>query len=213
MADLPGLIEGASNGEGLGDKFLKHIERTKIIAHIIDMSGIENDPYEAYLTINNELKEYSEKLMSKPRIIIANKMDISESKDNLIEFKKKVDLPIFEISAINEVGLDEVMIELANMLDKVEVEPIYKEDEYLSHVLYKFKEEKPFTITYENNAWVIKGEKIERLFKMTKFSSNDAVLRFTKTLRTMGIDEKLKEMGAQDGDTVRIQNYEFTYID
>jgi len=214
VADLPGLIEGASKGDGLGDKFLKHIERTKIIAHIIDMSGIEGrNPYDDYVVINNELKEYSEKLSKKPQIVIANKMDIESSKENLIEFKKLVNVPIYEISAINSEGLDKVLMKFADMLENVEDDPIYKESEFESHVLYKFKKERPYTITKDGNAWIIRGDEIEKLFKMTKFSSNDATVRFAKKLKSMGIDDKLKELGATDGDVVRILSYEFTYVE
>lgn len=107
MADLPGLIEGASLGEGLGDKFLRHIERTRIIAHVIDMSGSEmRDPYADYCLINKELKEFNEKLMDKPQIIIANKMDLENAKENLEEFKKKVDCEIYEVSAATNTGQD-----------------------------------------------------------------------------------------------------------
>lgn len=214
MADLPGLIEGASDGEGLGDKFLRHAERTKVIAHVIDMSGFEGrNPYEDYLLINKELEKFSDKLINKKQIIIANKMDIEGAKENLIEFKKKVNLKVFEISAINDIGLDEVMTAIADMLDEIVDEPLYKETEIESHVLYKFKREKPFTVTKDNDAWIIRGETIEKLFKMTKFNSNDATMRFAKKLKTMGIDDELKKLGAVDGDTVRIMNYEFTYIE
>ena len=120
MADLPGLIEGASQGEGLGDKFLRHIERTRVIAHVIDMSGSEmRDPYEDYLLINNELKEFNEKLIEKPQIIIANKMDLPEAKENLEEFKKKVDKDIYEISAINNQNLDTIVNVLSVVLSEI----------------------------------------------------------------------------------------------
>ena len=214
MADLPGLIEGASNGEGLGDKFLRHIERTRIICHVIDMSGIEGrNPYEDYLLINKELEAFSEKLMNKKQIIIANKMDIESSKENLIEFKKKVDLKVFEISAINNEGLDEVINYIADLLDEIQEEPLYQDEKIESHVLYKFKREKPFTITKESDAFVVRGQTIEKLFKMTKFNTNDGTLRFARKLKQMGIDEELKKMGANTGDTVRILDYEFEYID
>jgi len=214
MADLPGLIEGASNGEGLGDKFLKHIERTRIICHVIDMSGSEDrNPYEDYLLINKELKDFSEKLINKKQIIIANKMDLESSKNNLIEFKKKVDSPIYEISAIDNIGLDKLIIGIADILDKIEETPLYKESEIESHVLYKFKREKPFTIVKESGVWIVRGDTIEKLFKMTKFNSNDATLRIIKKLKTMGIDDELKKLGAKQGDSIRIFNYEFEYVE
>ncbi len=214
VADLPGLIEGASKGEGLGDKFLKHIERTKIIAHVIDMSGSENrDPYEDYLIINNELKEFSEKLANKPQIVIANKMDLESSSLNLSKFKKMVDLPIFEISAMNNIGLDKVILELYNMLDNIEDTPIYDESDFEGHILYKYEKEESFAITKEGNTWIVKGSEIEKLFRMTKFNSNEATIRFTKKLKSMGVDEKLRELGARDKDTVRILDYEFEYLE
>lgn len=213
MADLPGLIEGASNGEGLGDKFLKHAERTKIICHVIDMSGSEGrNPYEDYLLINKELESFSDKLISKSQIIIANKMDIEGAKENLIEFKSKVNKEVYEISAINNDGLDKAISAISNLLDKVESTPLYKDTEIESHVLYKFKKERPFTITKDRNAWIVRGDEIEKLFKMTKFESNDATMRFAHKLKKIGIDDELKRLGALDGDTVRILDYEFTYV-
>lgn len=212
LADLPGLIEGASLGEGLGDKFLKHIERTRVLAHVIDMSGFEGrDPYDDYVTINNELKNFNKKLIEKPQIIIANKMDMESSKDNLKKFKEKVDAKIFEISALNNTGLSEVMFELYNMLEKIEKQPLYEEEKFESHVLYKFKKEQPFTITKDNDTWVIRGDEVEKLLRMTRFSTDEAAKRFANKLRRMGIDDKLRELGACDGDNVRILDFEFDY--
>lgn len=212
LADLPGLIEGASLGEGLGDKFLKHIERTRVLAHVIDMSGFEGrDPYDDYVTINNELKNFNKKLIEKPQIIIANKMDMESSKDNLKKFKEKVNAKIFEISALNNTGLSEVMFELYNMLEKIEKQPLYEEEKFESHVLYKFKKEQPFTITKDNDTWVIRGDEVEKLLRMTRFSTDEAAKRFANKLRRMGIDDKLRELGACDGDNVRILDFEFEY--
>lgn len=213
LADLPGLIEGASNGEGLGDKFLRHIERTRVIAHVIDMSGFEGrNPYEDYLLINKELENFSPKLLNKKQVIIANKMDMESAEDNLKEFSKKVDLPIFKVSAIKNEGLEEVMDYLADTLETIEKEPLYEDEKVESHVLYKFKKEKPYTITKDNDAWIITGDEVEKLFKMTKFNSNDGTLRFARKLKAMGIDDELATLGAQTGDTVRIMDYEFEYI-
>lgn len=210
VADLPGLIEGASNGVGLGDKFLRHIERTRIIVHIVDMSGIEGDPYDNYLVIRNELNSYSEKLTKKEEIIVANKMDMPDSKENLKEFKKKVKKDVYEISAINNTGIDELLIVIANKLDEINTEDLYSDDEIESHILYKFKEEQPFTITKDNDIYVIHSDRIEKLFKMTKFT-DEGVRRFSNKLRRMGVDEELRKMGIQEGDLVRIDNYEFEY--
>lgn len=213
MADLPGLIEGASQGEGLGDRFLRHIERTKVIAHVIDMSGYEGrNPYEDYQIINKELADFSEKLLKKPQIIIANKMDLPNAKDNLEQFKKKVKLPVYEISAMSNIGLDEVLVALGDALDKIEDTPLFEEDQFEGHVLYKFKKEEPYTITREDNGtWVLSGDELEKLFRMTKFTTEEGILRFTRHLRKMGVDDKLESLGAKEGDIVRILDFEFEY--
>lgn len=212
MADLPGLIEGASNGEGLGDRFLRHIERTRVIAHVIDMSGFEGrNPYEDYVKINKELENFNKNLLNKPQIIIANKMDMESAKDNLIEFKKKVDAPIFEVSAMTNTGLDEVITKLADMLDEIPTTPLYEEEAFESHVLYKFKKEEPYTIEKINDEYVVKGEEVEKLFRMTKFTTEEGIQRFAKKLRKMGIDDKLIEMGCKEGDKVRILDFYFEF--
>lgn len=212
IADLPGLIEGASDGLGLGHKFLKHIERTKIIAHIIDMSGIEGrNPYEDYLTIRKELENFSPKLIQKPEIIIANKMDIESSKKNLEEFKQKVKVPIYEVSAIQNKGLDEVLKALKELVKNTKDEVLFPEEVQESHVLYKFKKEKPFTITKENNTYIIKGATVEKLFQMTNFNTEESFFRFSSKLRKMGIDDELEKMGIEEGDIVKILDYEFEY--
>ena len=212
VADLPGLIEGASEGAGLGHKFLKHIERTKIIAHIIDMSGIEGrDPYEDYLTIRKELEKFSSKLIEKKEIIVANKMDISSSKDNLKKFKEKINLPIYEISAINNQGLDNLINVLEDLVKNTKDEVLYELNNQESHVLYKFKTEKPYSIIKDKEVYIIKGEQIEKLFKMTNFNTEESYVRFSNKLRRMGIDEELEKLGIKEGDTVRILDYEFEW--
>ncbi len=212
VADLPGLIKGASLGEGLGDRFLKHIERTRVIAHIIDMSGFEGrDPYEDYVTINEELRAFNPKIMEKPQVIIANKMDLEGSTENLKRFKEKVTDPVYPISAMNNEGIDQVLIKLADLLDTIKKEPLYEDEKFESHVLYKFKEEQPFKIHREGDTWVIVGDQVEKILKMTKFSTDESVLRFANKLRKLGIDDKLRELGAQDGDPVRILDFEFEY--
>ena len=210
-ADLPGLIKGASLGEGLGDKFLKHIQRTRVIAHIIDMSGLEGrDPLEDYETINKELKDFDEKLILKPQVVIANKMDLEGAKENLERFKKKYNVPVYEVSAITNKGLDKVLVKIADELDKIKEEPLFSDEAFESHVLYKFKKEQPFTITRDNDIYVVKGKEIEKLFHMTKFTDEGAV-RFARKLRAMGIDDKLLEMGAKYGDKVQIEDLIFEF--
>ena len=215
MADLPGLIEGASLGSGLGDRFLKHIERTRVIAHVIDMSGIEGrNPYEDYITIRKELENFDKKLMDKPEIIIANKMDMESSLENLKAFKEKVkDKKIFEVSALTSAGLKEVINELSDMLDNIAKTPLYEDSQIESHVLYKFKREKPFTIVKDGDVWVVKGERVEKLLRMTKFQTDESVRRFSNQLRRIGVDDALREAGALDGDTIRILDLELEYKD
>lgn len=212
VADLPGLIEGASLGGGLGDKFLRHIERTRVIAHVVDMSAWEGrDPYEDYVIINKELESFNKKIMLKPQIIIANKMDVEGALENLEAFKKKVDAPVYPISAVNNEGIDKVLMKLADMLDTITREPLYEEEDVESHVLYKFEREQPFTISHEGNTWVIRGKEVEKLLRMTRFISDEAANRFASKLRKMGIDKKLRELGAKEGDTVQILDLEFEY--
>lgn len=213
VADLPGLIEGASLGEGLGDRFLKHIERTRVIAHIIDMSGSEGrDPYEDYIKIQKELKDFDKKLIQKESIIIANKMDVEESKNHLEKFKKQLpDKKIFEVSAINSEGLDKVLTYIADLLDKINITPLEEDEDYEDYILYKYKKEDPFQIEKEGDVYILKGKEIEKLFRMNKFNSDESILRFAKKLTRMGVDEKLEEMGAKQGDIVRILNFEFEF--
>ena len=213
VADLPGLIEGASLGVGLGHKFLKHIERTKIIAHVIDMSGAEGrDPYEDYVTIREELGKFSSKLLSKPEIIIANKMDGVNAKNNLAIFTEKVDnKKIFEVTALINDGLDKVIYELAKMTKSIQREELYSSDVQESHVLYKFKAEKPFSIVKDKDVFVIKGDAVEKLFRMTNFNTEEAYERFSNKIRRMGIDDELEKMGIVEGDTVRIFDFEFEW--
>ena len=212
VADLPGLIEGASLGEGLGIKFLKHIERTRVIAHIIDMGGTEGrDPINDYKIIRKELENFNKSIIEKPEIIIANKMDMPSSLENLEKFKKEINKEIIPISAINNEGLKEVIFKLADMLDQIPKVPLTNEDETESHILYKFEREKQFEIVKEKDAWLIKGKEVEKLFRMTKFNTDESVNRFANKLRKMGIDDKLSELGAEEGDTVKILDYEFEY--
>ena len=226
MADLPGLIEGASQGVGLGTQFLRHIERTRVILHVIDMSAAEGrDPYEDYQSINKELETYNLRLMERPQIIVANKMDMSEAEENLQEFKKKLaadydefeDLPmIFPISSLAHQGLENLLEATAELLDKTDEFLLYSEDELAQEeVYYGFDEEqKPFEISRDDDAtWVLSGEKLEKLFVMTNLEQDEAIMKFARQLRGMGVDEALRERGAKDGDLVRIGKFEFEFVD
>ena len=219
MADLPGLIEGAHEGVGLGHQFLRHIERTRVIVHVIDMSGMEGrDPYEDYLTINEELKQYNLRLTERPQIIVANKMDMPDSEENLKIFKEKLqeEYPIFPISAVTQQGLSELLYAVADKVETTSEFPIHEEEETGIHrVLYKHEEEeKEFEITRDpDGTFVVSGAKIERLFKMTDFSREDSTRRFARQLRSYGVDEALRERGAENGDTIRLLKYEFEFVD
>jgi GTPase len=220
MADLPGLIEGAHSGVGLGHQFLRHIERTRVIVHVIDMAAIEGrDPYEDYVTINNELKEYNLRLTERPQIIVANKMDMPNAEENLAEFKKKLKdpYPIFPISAITRQGLRDLLFAIADKLEETPEFPLLEkaEEAGVHRVLYKHEaKQQDFTITRDpDGSFVLSGEKLERLFKMTDFSRDESVRRFARQLRSMGVDDALRERGAKDGDTVKLFDYEFEFIE
>lgn len=213
MADLPGLIEGASQGKGLGHQFLRHIERCRVIVHIIDMSGSEGrDPYEDYVTINKELGEYEYRLLERPQIIVANKMDGDEAEENLKKFKEKLgDQKVFPIIAPIHEGIDAVLYAVA---DALETAPdFFNQEEEQESVLYTYKEEeKPFTIHNKGNGvWKVTGKKVERLVQMASFTTDDGFQRFALQIRNMGIDDALREAGCEDGDTVRLYDFEFEF--
>lgn len=213
MADLPGLIEGASQGKGLGHQFLRHIERCRVIVHIIDMSGSEGrDPYEDYVTINKELGEYEYRLLERPQIIVANKMDGDEAEENLKKFKEKIgDQKVFPIIAPIHEGIDAVLYAVA---DALETAPdFFNQEEEQESVLYTYKEEeKPFTIHNKGNGvWEVTGKKVERLVQMASFTTDDGFQRFALQIRNMGIDDALREAGCEDGDTVRLYDFEFEF--
>lgn len=213
IADLPGLIEGASQGKGLGHQFLRHIERCRVIVHIIDMSGSEGrDPYEDYVTINKELGEYEYRLLERPQIIVANKMDGDEAEENLKKFKEKLgDQKVFPIIAPIHEGIDAVLYAVA---DALETAPdFFNQEEEQESVLYTYKEEeKPFTIHNKGNGvWEVTGKKVERLVQMASFTTDDGFQRFALQIRNMGIDDALREAGCEDGDTVRLYDFEFEF--
>lgn len=226
MADLPGLIEGASQGVGLGTQFLRHIERTRVILHVVDMSASEGrDPYEDYVAINKELETYNLRLMERPQIIVVNKMDMPEAEENLAIFKEKLaanydefeEQPlIFAISGLAHQGLDALLDATADLLDKTDEFLLYTEEDLQDdEVYYGFNpDEKPFEISRDDDAaWVLSGEKLEKLFVMTNMERDESIMKFARQLRGMGVDEALRERGAKDGDIVRLGNFEFEFVD
>ena len=205
MADLPGLIEGASQGVGLGIQFLRHVERTRVILHMIDMSGIdpEEDPYENFLKINNELAEYDPALLERPQIIVPTKMDMPDAEETLATFKEKLaadpnvpdDVEIMPISSLTRQGLEPLMQRTADLLDETPAFiPKGMEPDDTESALYEFSEERtPFEIDRdEDGVWVLYGDEIERLFKRTNTNYTESMMRFARQLRFMGVDEALR---------------------
>lgn len=224
MADLPGLIEGASQGVGLGIQFLRHVERTRVILHMIDMSGIdpEEDPYENFLKINNELAEYDPALLERPQIIVPTKMDMPDAEETLATFKEKLaaapnvpdDAEIMPISSLTRQGLEPLMQRTADLLDETPAFiPKGMEPDDTASALYEFSEERtPFEIDRdEDGVWVLYGDEIERLFKRTNTNYTESMMRFARQLRFMGVDEALRDAGARGGDTVQILDFQFEF--
>lgn len=212
IADLPGLIEGASTGVGLGHEFLRHAMRTKILAHVIDMGSSEGrDPIEDYKVIRKEIEEYNGSLKKKQEIVIANKMDLDSAKENLEKFKKAYpNLEVIEISCMNNTGIDNLINILNEKLKSIPEVKLYNNTDYK---LYKFVDKAPYTITRDGDIWIVKGKEIETLLKMTRFEEDEGALRFARKFKGMGIEDELERMGAKPGDEVQILDYMFTFKD
>lgn len=218
MADLPGLIEGAHEGIGLGHQFLRHVERTRLVVHVIDMARTEGrDPYEDYTTINQELEQYDAQILERPQIIVANKMDMPDAEEYLAKFKEELgddSIQIFPISAVTKIGLRDLLYKISDELEKLPKHEIHVEQTDET-VVYKFAEEKAsFVISRsDDGAYVLSGEEIERVFKMTDLNYEESAQRFARQLRAMGVDEELRKRGARDGDTIRLLDFEFEFVE
>lgn len=212
MADLPGLIEGASEGVGLGIEFLRHAMRTKVIAHIVDMGASEGrSPIEDYKIIRNEIEKYSELLKNKKEIVIASKMDLENAEDNLKEFKKAFPkLEVIPISCYENKGIDELINHLADVLETITDVELYKPETFK---IYKYEDTKPYEIKRDGNIWIVSGKEIETLLLMTKFNEDEGVLRFARKFKGMGIEDELERLGAKPGDEVQILDYMFLFKD
>lgn len=210
MADLPGLIEGASNGVGLGIEFLKHAMRTRIIAHVVDMGSSEGrNPSQDYRVIREEIEKYSEILKNKKEVVIASKMDLADGSKNLEEFKKNYpNVEVIPISAFNMEGIDEMIERLMEILKETLKEELYPQE---SFKVYKYEDNVPYKIKKDGNIWVVSGKEIETLLLMTKFNEDEGVLRFARKFKGMGIEDELEKMGAKVGDEVQILDYMFTF--
>lgn len=212
MADIPGLIDGASEGVGLGHDFLRHIERTKILVHVIDVSGIEGrDPIEDYEKINAELAKYSEKLSRKQQIVAANKIDLLGDSDNLerlMDYMAAHGVEVYPICAMTGEGMDKLLERVWTMLEEYVEEP----DETTEEVVYKAQNKPDFEVKRDDDgAFVITGARIENLVAMTNFDDDQSLRRFQRIWRYMELDKLLQEHGIQDGNTVRIYSMEFEY--
>lgn len=213
MADIPGLIEGASEGVGLGHDFLRHVERTKLLVHVIDISGSEGRvPLDDFEQINKELKQYSPRLAQREQIIVANKTDLLFEEDVLDEFRKHLEdrgYKVFAVSAATLKGLDEVMRYVTERLDHIE--PVDIEEPEVE--LPTKNVSKEIRLRNENGVYVLEGEILKRLMHFVDYEDMDSMRQFENQLRKRGIFERLKEKGIEDGDTVRIYDFEFEFYD
>lgn len=214
MADIPGLVEGASEGIGLGHKFLRHVERTKVFIHVVDASGLEGtDPIESIEKINNELKKYNEELIKRPQVIAANKMDIPEAEENYKIIKEKYEplgIKVFPISAATNKGLDDLLKEASNILRQYPEDIIFQEDydEYVEPVI----DTQPFTIQkYSDSYYIVEGVGVEKMIGYTNIDTEKGFAFFQKYLRDKGIIDELENKGIKEGDTVKIYDLEFDY--
>ncbi|WP_218093085.1 GTPase ObgE [Paenibacillus solanacearum] len=221
MADLPGLIEGAHEGVGLGHEFLRHVERTRLIIHVVDMGATEGrDPFDDWVKINEELKLYNAKLEERPQIIAANKMDIPEAQKLLEQFKERLteiglDIPVYPISAVSRAGVQELMYKAMDLLEAIPEAPVVEEvTELEERKVYRLEtEEDEFTVRRDNDVFIIESPGIEKLVKRTNFSTHESVMRFARILRKKGIDKALRDRGAKDGQTIRIGDFEFEFVE
>ena len=214
VADLPGLIEGSSEGVGLGDKFLRHASRCRVVCHVLDMAQVDGrDVIEDYKIIRNEIKKYDENLYNKKELIVANKMDLEVSKENLKRFKNEFkDKEVIEVSAATKEGTKELIFKLRELLESIPETEVFEKEEFEDYVLYEFKKEKPYKIErFGDHTWIVSGPELEKLLKMTRFNSDESALRFAKKLKNLGVDDELKSLGAKEGDIVRILDQEFEY--
>lgn len=212
VSDLPGLIEGASLGKGLGIEFLKHIERTKIIAHIIDMGSFEGrNPIDDYEIIKKELQGYKYDLDKKKSIVIANKMDLPEALDNLKIFKEKYpNIKVYEMSTVTKTGVNEAVDAMGDILNNIENFIVYEKP---VKRIYKYEKEIDFHIEEKNGAFYVTGPTVTKLISMTNFNTYDNIRRLSNQLKGMGLEDRLREMGAVEGSPVLLEEFEFEFVD
>jgi len=218
LADIPGLIEGAHQGVGLGHDFLRHIERTRLLIHVLDVSGSEGrEPLEDFRQVNHELEKYSSKLATRPQLVAANKTDLPGARELLTQVKAKLEkegYEVFEVSAATNTGLDRLMDRALKMLDSLE-EPKAQEniEDTKKMRYYRFEPEKPFTIEKVGDVFVVKGNWVDRFMAGINVDRDESLKYFQKVIRKRGIVDELKKMGIREGDTVRIGQTEFEYLE
>jgi GTP-binding protein len=214
MADIPGIIEGANEGVGLGHEFLKHIERTKLLVHVVDVSGVEGrDAIEDFEIINSELEKYNAILATRPQIVAANKMDIPGAEENFQLFKNELEsrgYKVFGVSAATNKGLKELMYYVSDTLDTLP-DTILLEEQKDEEVVYTAKEEAPFEIRIEDDVYIVEGSWLRKVLGSTNITNYDSLQYFQRALKRKGVIAALEEMGIQEGDTVRIFDTEFEY--
>ena len=214
MADIPGLIEGAHEGVGLGHKFLKHVERTRMLIHVVDISGSEGrDPIKDFEVINDELKKYSEKLYERMQVIAANKMDITGAEENLEIFTKEMEArgyKVFPISAATGEGLKELIYYVSQKLDEIPDTVLI--DDTVDEVVYTAEEEEPFKVYKENDVYVVEGNWVRKLVNSTNFGDYESLQYFQRAIKRKGVVEALENLGINEGDTVKMYDLEFEYF-
>lgn len=213
LADIPGLIEGAHQGVGLGHEFLKHVERTKLLIHVVDVAGTEGrNPIDDFEIINNELKQYSENLISRPQVVAANKIDVIDDYNKLEEFTKYVEgkgYKVFPVSAATKHGVRELIYHVSDLLDKL---PETKVAEVSKEIVYKLEEKEPFTVRREGDIYIVEGEWIRKVVASTNFNNYESMQYFHRSLKRKGVVEELERQGIKEGDTVKIYEIEFEYV-
>ncbi len=215
LADIPGLIEGASEGAGLGHEFLRHVERTKLLLHVIDASGQEDrDPIEDFYKINEELKQYSEKLCGKEQIIVLNKIDLPQAQENLERIRNEFsdDYEIIEVSAATSKGLDALKKRAYERLLQIEDEIEFVDEEKVENLLDR-KERDTIVVSKNDNCYLAEGEFLERLVDSTNFDDFESFSNFQKVLIDKGVIERLRELGAKEGDLISVCGVEFDFVD
>ena len=216
LADIPGLIEGAAEGVGLGHDFLRHVERTKVLIHIVDISGLEGrNALEDFDAINDELKLYNEKLSTRPQVVVANKIDILEDESVYEEFKNTLEdrgYKVFKMSAATREGIDDVIAYVSQVLkDAEEIELVSEEELYVPEL--DAIEEEGLQVEIEDGVYVVTGKALRRIMYSVNFEDMESIQFFQKAMESQGVFDKLREMGIEDGDTVKIYEIEFEFYD